>query len=28
LHHKNISGTARTYTYYRTYYNLLEIAGW
>jgi hypothetical protein len=27
LHHKNISGTARTYTYYRTYYNLLEIAG-
>ena len=27
LHHKNISGTARVYTYYRTYYNLLEIAG-
>jgi len=28
FYHNNISGTARTYTYYRTYYTLLEIGAW
>jgi hypothetical protein len=28
LYHNNISGTSRNYTYYATYYTLLEIGAW